>query len=66
MDSHLPKGTMTTDARIARMANTAPKTEIFILESATKFPLEDFIIAELALVSAGLKAPLAYKKSDKK
>jgi len=66
MESHLPKGSMTTDLRIARMAKVAPKTETFILETATKLPLEDFIIAELALVSAGIKAPITYTKKDGK
>ncbi len=59
---HLPLGTMTTDARISRMAASAPKTEKFILNTSTRTPLEDFIISNLTLVTSGLKPPEVYRE----
>jgi hypothetical protein len=58
--SHLPKGKMTTDQRILRMTIDGPKTEKFLLKDSVKPPSEEFIVSELALVTAGLRKPTVY------
>ncbi len=58
---YLPKGSMTTDKRITRIDPTAPKTEKFIREgSPWKPPLEQDIVAQLAVISTGLAVPQDY------
>jgi hypothetical protein len=60
MVTHLPKGTMTTDQRISRLAPDAPKTEKFLLKTSAKPPSEEHIVSELALVTAGLREPAIF------
>lgn len=66
MAPHLPKGSMTTDLRISKIAATAPKTQKFIPEGLPwKPPLEQDIVAQLAVISAGLAVPNDYPAKRK-
>jgi len=66
MASHLPSGSMTTDLRINKIASTAPKTQKFISEGFPwKPPLEQDMVAQLAVISAGLAVPNDYPAKRK-
>lgn len=55
---HLPKGTMTTEARIKGMPDDAPKTERFTSTRAKRdVPTKEDIISFLAFLNAGIIDP---------
>ena len=61
MGSHLPRGSMTVDARIQKMASSAPKTERFLKDIGLwRPPTEQDIVSQLAVISAGLAVPQDY------
>jgi hypothetical protein len=62
---HLPSGSMTTAARISRMADYAPRTEMYF-KSGTVRPAESEIIGDLALLSTGLSVPTVAKARRKR
>lgn len=66
MTTHLPSGSMTTDLRISKIDAKAPKTQKFIPEgSPWKPPLEQDMVAQLAVISAGLAVPNDYPAKRK-
>lgn len=66
MKSHLPVGSMTTDERIIRIPATSPRTQKFIVEGTSwKPPLEQDMVAQLAVISAGLAVPNDYPAKRK-
>ena len=65
LSGHLPKGSMTTDKRIARMGSDAPTTEYFSKPGAT-LHTEAEIIAYLATLAAGLEIPRRRGRRRKK
>jgi len=54
------KSSMTVDQRIKGLLLGAPKTEKFLVDSSTAPPLEDFIVSDLTLVTAGITEPKIY------
>jgi len=66
MAQHLPRGSMTVDARLKGMAADAPKTEKFLTESPPwRPPTEQDIVSQLAVISAGLAVPQDYPAKRK-
>src|ERR1044072_4899490 len=60
--SHLPKGTMTTEARIKGMKSDAPKTSLFFNREWLRLrPSEGDMISQLALFSCGMATPADLK-----
>lgn len=58
IEKHLPGGSMTTDQRISRMKAGAPSTARFSkTRSRSQIPDEKEIVAELAVLAAGLDQP---------
>lgn len=58
----LPRGTMTTDARINGMPEDSPKTERFTSTSSKKdVPTKEEILSFLAFLDAGLIDPSRFK-----
>lgn len=67
IDLHLPTGSMTTEQRIKKMKDDAPPTARFSETlSEGEVPTEKDIVAELAVLSAGLDAPAIPKKKKLK
>jgi hypothetical protein len=56
ISEHLPAGSMTTERRIALMAEDAPRTQRFS-GGDTRVPTEGEIVSRLAVLAAGLDVP---------
>lgn len=59
---HLPSGSMTTEQRIERMAEAAPKTAVFLDPKWLKVrPSEAEMLSQLMLLAAGVRTPDSFK-----
>jgi hypothetical protein len=67
MAPHLPKGPMTTELRIARLATGAPRTERFSRSNTGKeVPSEAAMVSFLSLLASGLRSPTAHSRPKAK
>lgn len=67
IEKHLPSGSMSTDKRISQMETDAPRTAKFSeTRGASNIPDEKQIVAELAVISAGLDTPSVPRRKKKK